>query len=181
MKSAIGFAVGLLAFLIGSLGSSLLLPPGVIITFVTAVIGSLGLLLLLGYRKDLLKNTGLSIIALVAAFLVGFGIGEAASALPIGEIFPNAIFFVFAATAYGTFIGLMLHGKKSLGFFLSVSFIAGAALTAVLFLLDLLQGQFWNGIDLNYVVIMSTLGAVAGFALGLYQDRHERRPAQRTA
>lgn len=180
MKSVIGFIVGLLAFLVSSMGSSLLLPPGIFITFVTAIAGSLGLLLLLGYRKDLLKHTGLSIIALVGSFLVGFAIGEASSVLPIGDLLPNIIFFVFAATAYGTFMGLILHGKSSWVFFLTVSFIAGIVLTSILFLLDLMQGQFWNGIDLNYIVIMSTLGAVAGFALGLYQDRHERRPAQQT-
>lgn len=179
MKSIVGLVVGLLAFLISSLGASLLLPPGIFITLVTAIAGSLLLLLLLGYRSNLLKNTGLSIIALVGSFLVGFGIGEASSILPIGEFMPNVIFFIFAATAYGTFMGLILYGKKALGFFLLVSFIAGAVLTAVLFLLDLMQGRFWNGIDLNYVVIMSTLGAVAGFALGFYQDWHARRPPER--
>ncbi|RAZ67666.1 hypothetical protein [Planococcus maitriensis] len=121
MKSIIGFAVGLLAFLISSLGSSLLLPPGIFITFVTAMAGSLGLLLL-GYRKDFLKNIGLSIIALVGAFLIGFGIGGASAVLPIGDLMPNVIFFICAATAYGTFMGLILHGKRSLGFFLLVSF-----------------------------------------------------------
>ncbi|MGB6779226.1 MAG: hypothetical protein WBE33_10745 [Planococcus citreus] len=181
MKSVIGFIVGLLAFLVSSMGSSLLLPPGIFITFVTAIVGSLGLLLLLGYRKDLLKNTGLSIIALVGSFLVGFAIGEASSVLPIGDLLPNVIFFVFAATAYGTFMGLILYGKKATGFFLLASFISGAVLTAILFLLDLMQGQFWNGIDLNYVVIMSTLGAVAGFVLGLYQDRHEHKPSRQLA
>lgn len=182
MKSIVGFMAGLLTFLVSSMGSSLLLPPGVFITFVTAVAGSLVLLLLLGYRKDILKNTGLSIIALVGSFLVGFAIGEASSVLPIGEIMPNAIFFVFASTAYGTFMGLILHGKSPLMFFLSVSFLAGSVLTAILFLLDLMRGQFWNGIDLNYVVIMSTLGAVAGFAIGLYQDRmNSGRRSKKTA
>src|SRR5690606_30207524 len=121
MKSVMGFAVGLLAFLISSLGSSLLLPPGMFITFVTAIVGSLGLLLLLGYRKNLLKNIGLSIIALVGSFLIGFGIGEASSVLPIGDLMPNVIFFIFAASTYGTFMGLILHGKRALGFFLVVS------------------------------------------------------------
>lgn len=173
MKWILGLIVGLLVFLISSLGSSLLLPPGLFITFATGVVGSLLLLVLLGYRKNLLKNMGLSMIGLVAAFLLGFGAGEASSLLPIGDLMPNVIFFIIAASAYGTFMGLILHGKKEVGFFFLISLIAGVVLTAIIFLAGLMQGQFWNGIDLNYVVIMSTLGAVAGLAMGLYQDKRQ--------
>lgn len=176
MKGMLGFVVGLLVFLVSSLGSSLLLPPGLFITFVTGIVGSLLLLLLLGYRENLLKNVAWSMLGLVVAFLAGFAIGEASSLLPIGDILPNAIFFIIAAAAYGTFMGVLLHGKKGLGFFLLVSLGAGVVLTLIVYLADLMQGQFWNGIDLNYVVIMSVLGAAAGLALGLYQDR--RQPAQ---
>ncbi|MDN3451521.1 hypothetical protein QMA09_15080 [Planococcus sp. APC 3906] len=173
MKWIFGLVVGLLVFLISSLGSSLLLPPGLFITIVTGGVGSLLFLVLLGYRKNLLKNVGLSMIGLVVAFLVGFGIGEASSLLPIGDIMPNVIFFVTAATVYGTFMGLILHGKKELGFFILTSLIAGVVLTAIVFLAGLMKGQFWNGIDLNYIVIMSTLGTVAGLAIGLYQDKRK--------
>ena len=171
MRWVIGLAVGLLAFLVSSMGSSLILPPGVFITVVTGVLGSLLLLMFLGYRKKLLINIGLSMIALVVAFMLGFALGEASSVLPIGDILPNIIFSIIAATAYGTFMGLILYGKKGLGFFLLTSLAAGIVLTTILELANLMQGQFWQGIDLNYVVIMSTLGAVAGFALGLYQDK----------
>jgi len=43
-------------------------------------------------------------------------------------------------------------------------------LTVLIEVTNIMQGQFWQGVDLNYVLIVTTIGMVAGLALGLFED-----------
>lgn len=173
MNAIKGLLIGLVGFLGISAVSSFVFPPGLLPIVFTAVVGSLLLLVVMGYRHELLKNTVLSILALVVAFLVGFGIGNVASLIPMDGVGANVVFFIFAATIYAVLMGLILHGKKSLGFFIGVGLVTSIILTAIIFFADLLQGVFYKGVDLNLLIILATLGATAGFTLGVYQDRHK--------
>lgn len=168
-----GGLIGILGFAGSALVTSLLLSQEMIPILIAAFVGSLLLFLGLGYRQGLLKNTVLSMVALVVAFLVGFGLGEVSTLLPIEEGYmANALFFVVAGAVYSILLGILVHGTKSIGFFAGVGLLISIVFTIIVFLAGLLQGAFWNGIDLNLLVILGTLGGVAGMSLGTYQMKN---------
>ena len=60
--------------------------------------------------------------------------------------------------------------KKTFRFFFGISLLTALALTVLIEVTNIMQGQFWQGVDLNYVLIVTTIGMVAGLALGLFED-----------
>lgn len=169
---AIGLLIGLGSFLLSSFLFSLFIETGVLVTFLTGVVGSVLLFLLLGHREHLIRNVGLSTIGMVAAILLGFAVGETFTAIfpSLGNTYGNTAFLIMVTTAFGTMLGVIVYGKKALSFFLLASFVTALVLTVLIEVTNVMQGQFWQGVDLNYVLIVTTIGAVAGFALGLFED-----------
>lgn len=169
---AIGLLIGLVSFLLSSFLFSLFIEAGVLVTFLTGVVGSILLFFLLGHREHLIRNVGLSTIGMVASILLGFAVGETFAAIfpTLGDTYGNTAFLIMVTTAFGTMLGVIVYGKKALGFFLLASFVTALVLTVLIEVTNVMQGQFWQGVDLNYVLIVTTIGAVAGFALGLFED-----------
>lgn len=167
-----GGLIGILGFAGSAIVTSLLLSQELIPIVIAAFLGSLLLFLGLGYKKELLKNSLLSMLALVIAFLIGFGIGEVSSLLPIEDFGANAVFFIVASTVYALLLGVIFYGKSAIGFFAGVGLLISIVFTLIVFLAGLLQGAFWSGIDLNLLVILGTLGGVAGMTLGAYQMKN---------
>ncbi|WP_445002349.1 hypothetical protein [Exiguobacterium alkaliphilum] len=172
MHWVIGLLIGFVSFLLSSFLFSLFIEAGVLVTFLTGVVGSGLLFVLLGYREHLIRNVGLSTIGMVGAILLGFAVGEmTASLVPsVGESFANAMFLVTVTTVFGTVLGVIVFGKKTFGFFFGISLLTALALTVLIEVTNIMQGQFWQGVDLNYVLIVTTIGMVAGLALGLFED-----------
>lgn len=169
MQIVKGALAGILGFGGSVLLTSLFLSQEMLPLVIAALVGSFILLIVLGFRQNLIKNTFLSMIALVVAFLVGFGLGEVSTLIPLEGEGANIVFFIIAPTIYTLILGVILYGKHAIGFFAGVGLILSILFTLVIFVGGLLKGVFWNGIDLNLVLILATLGGVAGITLGAYQ------------
>lgn len=164
--------IGLFSFLISGFISGFFLSNGLLSIMLIGVFGNLLMLLVMGISDNLFIKIVWGVGGVIIAILLGFAIGEGVSWIfpSLASIIPNVVFFIVINTVFGVVQGISIYGRGSIKFFLLVSGLVSLVLGLIAETTNLMSGKFWAGIDLNLLVIVTSLGTTSGFCIGLYRS-----------
>jgi len=136
------------------------------------IIGAAGgflLGLLLGMKGKLVKVTLSSIAGVFLGTMLGFMFGEAFASIAPSftetEI-PNMVLFFFMNAAYCATIAAVYCGFKSIWFFALTGALCSVPISLMMYVT---KGIILHGFDLNFLLIVASVGITSGFCIGLYE------------
>lgn len=162
--------IGLIAFLVSGIIVGLLLSKSnpMFGMLLVGAIGGLLMGLMLRMFNKLYKIVILSTVGTFIGIIIGFALGEVIASLsPFLEEseIPNIILFIIMNAIYGAILAPLFHGRKSIWFF---ALVCGIVSIPIGLLLIITNGIVWGGLDLNFLVIVTSLGTTSGLSIGLY-------------